>query len=108
MFKKGKWADTFLQKVWEVYPEPKPWYDQASMAYVLCALSPEEKHREGGCRTNTAACCHSHVIEGAEVRPPKDMNAFKPGEFILHVPGGEPNQKLGKLKRFAQLVLLPA
>ena len=108
MFKKGKWADTFLQKVWEVYPEPKPWYDQASMAYVLSALSPEEKHREGGCRTNTAACCHSHVIEGAEVRPPKDMNAFKPGEFILHVPGGEPNQKLGKLKRFAQLVLLPA
>jgi len=111
MLKKGKWADTFLQKVWEVFPSPIPWHDQASMAYVLSALSPKEKHREGGCRTNSHACCQSDVIEGAEVRPAADMNlppvAFKTGAFIVHVPG-QKHKKLGTLKTLAQQVLLPA
>ena len=111
MLKKGKWADTFLQKVWEVYPAPRPWHDQAAMAYVLSALSPEEKNRKDGCRTNSHACCQSDLIEGAEVRPKKDMNSnkkdFKTGDFIAHV-SGSPDEKLGRLKWFAQQVLLPA
>ena len=111
MLKKGKWADTFLRKVWEVYPPPKPWNDQAAMAYVLSALSPEEKNRKGGCRARSHKCCQSDVIQGAEVQAKTVMNSnradFKTGHFIVHMNGGL-KQKLGNLKRFAQQVLLPA
>ena len=112
MLKKGKWTDTFLQKVWEVYPSPAPLVDQSAMAYVLSALSPEEKNRNG-CRKNMKRCCHldSAVIQGVEVRPKTDMNAnpqdFKTGDFIVHMAAG-PQEKLRLLKKFAPKVLLPA
>ena len=112
MLKKGNWTENFLNKTWAMYPppEPKAWWEQSSMIYLLSGLSPEDKDAKG-CKVDVNSCCSSTPRKGCDVRPQRQMNSylssFGSGDFILHF-AGEGGEKATLMEQYAQRVLPPA
>eukprot|EP00434_Breviolum_minutum_P039588 symbB.v1.2.035158.t1/scaffold4674.1/size36665/2 len=112
MLKKGNWTENFLNQTWAMYPppEPKAWWEQSSMIYLLSGLSPEDKDARG-CKADVNSCCSSTPGKGCDVRPQRQMNSylssFGSGDFILHF-AGEGGEKATLMEQYAQRVLPPA
>lgn len=112
MLKKGNWTENFLNQTWAMYPppEPKAWWEQSSMIYLLSGLSPEDKDAKG-CKADVNSCCSSTPGKGCDVRPQRQMNSylssFGSGDFILHF-AGEGGEKATLMEQYAQRVLPPA
>ncbi len=110
MLKKGNWTEDFLNKTWAMYPppEPKGWWEQSSMIYLLSGLSPEDKDAKG-CKADVQSCCSSRAGKGCDVRPQGQMNrylnSFGSGDFILHFAGKGGWEKATLMEQYAQRVL---
>ena len=114
MFKNDAWTKTFLEDVWETFPAPGWYEEQAAMVYILQKHSSKEK--AATCRKNVRSlrnsplgCCNGTGILGVDQRP--DMNvfpvAYQSGDFIVHFASLGAHGKYHEMEQFEKKVLQP-